>query len=387
MLPIVLNEAFYAGLQRNEGRSVRFAILLDDDTFKSGPVREFSESRPFNAKQLQSMSVAYDPSSVCFVVDKPSPDSSSIVIIGVAARPVPALRLSTQYPPAVIVESVSPGTISIEIGELKAVYSNGEIVLSNLQIVERLQIQSSLPSRAITPTRFSPSLHLGSDEAIRLDEELWANHKNEYEQLVNNYWPRLFSGAMISIIKKTVYKAHGGGYLFLKCGFESSSLTGGSWFRAPSQQLTHWLSRTLAIEGLLSLALRGKTITSDLDARWRDNVQKWGSDLLHPTFRDSLLNLDYACAECAHLSEADGVTVLSHNFEILGFGVSISVPEQQIPDEWMEYLRTRGNRHRSMANAVASMDDSIGIVISQDGGVTIFSNYDGHEKRLIILTL
>jgi hypothetical protein len=91
ILPIVLDEAFYASLQRNEGRSVRFAILLDDDIFKSGPVREFSEPRPFDTKQLQSRSVTFDPSSVCLVVDKPSPNSSSIEIIGVAARPVPAL--------------------------------------------------------------------------------------------------------------------------------------------------------------------------------------------------------------------------------------------------------------------------------------------------------
>jgi hypothetical protein len=40
-----------------------------------------------------------------------------------------------------------------------------------------------------------------------------------------------------------------------------------------------------------------------------------------------------------------------------------------------------------MANAVALMEGSIGIVISQDGGVTIFSNHDGHDMRLIILTL
>jgi len=387
MLPLVLNEAFYGSLQQNEGRSVRFAILLDNDTSKSGPVREFSEPRPFNTKQLQSISVAFDPSSVCLVVDKPSPDSSSIEIIGVAARPVPALRLSTQYPPAIIVEAVSPGTISVEIGELKAVYSNGEIALSNQQALKKLHIQSGLPSRAITPTRLGPHLHLGTDEVTGLDEEMWASHKDEYEQLVNSYWPRLFSGAMVSIIKKTISKAHGGGYLFLKCGFKTNSLTGGSWFRTPSRQLTHWLSRTLAIEGLLSLALRGKTVTSDLDTRWRDNLQEWGRDLLHPTFRDSLLNLDYACVECAHLSEADGVTVLNHDFEILGFGASITAPDQEMPDDWMEHLSTRGNRHRSMASAVATMDGSIGIVISQDGGVTIFSNHDGHDKRLIILTL
>ncbi len=387
MLPIVLDEAFYASLQRNEGRPVRFAILLENDTFKSGPIREFSAPRSFNTKQLQSISVAYDPSSVCLVVDRPSPVSSSIEIIGVAARPVPALRLSTQYPPAVIVEAVNPGTISLEIGELKAVYSNGETVLSNLQVVERLHVQSSLPSRAITPTRLGPHLRLGTHEVTGLDEEMWANHKKEYEQLVNSYWPRLFSGAMVSIIKKTISKAHGGGYLFLKRISKPNSLTGGSWFRTPSQQLTHWLSRTLAIKGLLSLALRGKTVTSDLDTRWRDNVQEWGRTLLHPTFRDSLLNLDYACAECAHLSEADGVTVLNHDFEVLGFGASIGALDQKMPDDWIEHLSTRGNRHRSMANAVALMEGSIGIVISQDGGVTIFSNHDGHDMRLIILTL
>lgn len=261
MLPIVLNEAFYASLQRNEGRPVRFAILLDDETFKSGPIREFSESKPFNTKQLQSISVAYDPSSVCLVVDRPSPDSSSIEIIGVAARPVPALRLPTQYHPAVIVEAVNPGIISVEIGELKAVYCYGEIVFSNLQVVESLHVQSSLPIRAVTPTRLGPHLRLGTDEVIGLDEEMWAKHKEEYGQFVINYWPRLFSGTMVSIIKKTISKAHGGGYLFLEHDSKPSSLTGGSWFRTPSQQLTHWLSRTLAIEGLLSLALRGKTVT------------------------------------------------------------------------------------------------------------------------------
>lgn len=388
MLPIILEEAFYASLQQNEGRSIRFAILLENETFKSGPLRKFSDPKPFNAKQLQSISVAFDPSSMCLVVDKAvDSDSSSIVIIGVAARPAPEFQFPSQYPPSVIVEAVNPGTIRLEVGESKAVYSSGKIVLANPQVLEGLHIQSSLPSRAITPTRFGPHLHLGTDEVVGLDEEMWDRHKQEYEQLVNSYWPRLYSGAMKSVIKKTISKAHGGGYLFLKSGLTADSLTGGSWFQAPSQQLTHWLSRALAIQGLLSLALRNKTVTSDIDSRWRDNVQAWGRNLLHPTFRDSLLNLDYACAECAHLSEADGVTVLNHDFEILGFGASITAQDQQMPVDWMEHLSTRGNRHRSMANAVASMVGSIGIVVSQDGGVTIFSHHDDHVKRHVLLTL
>lgn len=293
ILPIIIEEAFYASLQQNEGRFIRFAILLDNETFNSGPLRKFSDPKPFNAKQLQSISVAFDPSSVCLVVDKAvGSDSSSIVIIGAAVRPAPELQFPSQYPPSVIVEAVNPGIIRLEVGELKAVYSSGEIVLANPQVLEGLHIQSSLPSRAITPTRVGPHLHLGTDEVVGLDEEMWDRHKQEYEQLVNSYWPRLYSGAMKSVIKKTISKAHGGGYLFLKSGMTADSLTGGSWFQTPSQQLTHWLSRALAIQGLLSLALRNQTVASDIDSRWRDNMQEWGRDLLHPTFRDSLLNLD-----------------------------------------------------------------------------------------------
>lgn len=388
ILPKILEEAFYASLRQNEGRSIRFAILLDDETLKSGPLRKFSDPKPFNAKQLQSISVAFDPSSVCLVVDKAvGSDSSSIVIIGAAARPAPEFQFPSQHPPSVIVEAVNPGIIRLEVGELKAVYSSGEIVLANPQVLEGLHIQSSLPSRSITPTRVGHHLHLGTDEVVGLDEEMWDRHKQEYEQLVNSYWPRLYSGAMKSVIKKTISKAHGGGYLFLKSGMTADSLTGGSWFQTPSQQLTHWLSRALAIQGLLSLALMNKTVTSDIDSRWRDNMQAWGRDLLHPTFRDSLLNLDYACAECAHLSEADGVTVLNHDFEILGFGASITAQDQQMPADWIEHLSTRGNRHRSMANAVASTVGSLGIVVSQDGGVTIFSHHDDHVKRHVLLTL
>jgi hypothetical protein len=216
---------------------------------------------------------------------------------------------------------------------------------------------------------------------------MWDIHKQEYEELINNYWPRLFAGALESMIRKTIAKHHGVGYLFLRNGINSSSIMGGTWFREPSPQLTHWLSRALSIQGVLSLALRGKTVTTDLDSKWQESLQDWARQLLHPTFRDSLVNLDLACAECAQLSETDGVIVLNHDFNVLGFGASIVALDQELPANWVEYLSTRGNRHKSMANAVASMDGSIGIVVSQDGGVTIFENHEGREKHFVILTL
>ena len=142
----------------------------------------------------------------------------------------------------------------------------------------------------------------------------------------------------LSIIRKTIAKHHGGGYLFLRNGLNSSSVMGGTWFREPSSQLTRWLSRVLSIQGVLSLALRGITVTTDLDSKWRENVQDWARELLHPTFRYSLVNLDLAGAECAQLSETDGAVVLDHDFNVLGFGVSIVALSKELPVKWVEYL-------------------------------------------------
>lgn len=386
MLPNVLNQAFYGSLQQNEGRFARFAILLENETFKSGPINKFSELKPLNSKQLQFISVAFDSSNLCVVVDELSSDSSCLKIIGVAARPVPALRLSSQSPPSIIVEAVDPGVVSLEVGEIKVVFNKGNILRSNVELIKNLYIQSSLPAKAITPTPFGPHLNLEINEAVGLDEQMWDKHKQEYKELIDNYWPVLFAGSLESIIRKTIAKQHGGGYLFLRNAINSPSLTGGTWFSQPRLELTHWLSHTLSIQGVLSLALRGKTVTSDLDSKWREDVQGWARQLLHPTFRNSRLNLDLACAECAKLSETDGVVVLNHDFNVVGFGATIVSPEQVFPSEWVEHLRTRGHRHKSMANAVGSMDNSIGIVVSQDGDVTVFENHqDGKQLNILIL--
>jgi hypothetical protein len=40
-----------------------------------------------------------------------------------------------------------------------------------------------------------------------------------------------------------------------------------------------------------------------------------------------------------------------------------------------------------MARAVAAVNGSLGIVVSQDGGVTIFSNDNTHGKKLLKLTM
>ena len=388
MLPLAISQAYQASLEKNEGRHLKFALLLEHETYKSSATTRFHEPKPLDSMQLQSISAAFDPGESCLVVEHTNSQPFNLQIIGIAVRPFPELRLSTEWPPAIIVEAEAPGLISLEIGSLKAVFDKGVIRIANKKSLEELPLNSSLPMKAITPTRFQPALRLGLQEVIDINEENWQNHKQEYEQLVSDHWPRLLSSAIESLIKKTRIKCHGGGFIFVP-GDYSHVLkpSSGVWFKENCQVLTHWLLRTLSIQGLFTLGLRGKFVTSGLDSFWQSNPQQWAKDILSSTFRDTLLNLDNAYATCAHLSEADGVTVLNHDFEILAFSVSIERIDLELPNDWVEYLKTRGNRHRSMANAIAALEGSVGIVISQDGYVTIFINRDGSNKSLLNLTL
>ena len=388
MLPPVLERAMHASLEINEGRLLRFALLLENDTVKSGPMARFATHMPLDSRHLQSLGIALDPRKNCLVVVTSSSSTSCLEIVGIASRPVLELRLSIMNYPTIVVEAENPGVISLEIGELKAVYNRGAIRHINTSSIEQLQIQSSLPGRALSPTQLGPCLRLGIGETVPLDEVQWRNHQGELAESINNYSPRLFAGFIEAISRKIRSKGHGGGFMLLP-NLESYTglFEGGKWFKEPDQRVTHWLSRALSLQGLLSLGLRGKRITSDLDAHWRENIQQWARDIVHPSFRDALMNLDLVSEECAHLTEADGATILSHDFEILAFGASIIATVQELPREWIEHLGTHGNRHRSMARAVAAVNGSLGIVVSQDGGVTIFSNDNKRGKRLLKLTM
>ena len=388
MLPPVLERAMHASLEINEGRLLKFALLLENDTVKSGPIARFATHMPLDSRHLQSLGIALDPRKNCLVVVTSSSSTSCLEIVGIASRPVLELRLSIMNYPTIVVEAENPGVISLEIGELKAVYNRGAIRHINTSSIEQLQIQSSLPGRALSPTQLGPCLRLGIGETVPLDEVQWRNHQGELAESINNYSPRLFAGFIEAISRKIRSKGHGGGFMLLP-NLESYTglFEGGKWFKEPDQRVTHWLSRALSLQGLLSLGLRGKRITSDLDAHWRENIQQGARDIVHPSFRDALMNLDLVSEECAHLTEADGATILSHDFEILAFGASIIATVQELPREWIEHLGTHGNRHRSMARAVAAVNGSLGIVVSQDGGVTIFSNDNKRGKRLLKLTM
>lgn len=93
------------------------------------------------------------------------------------------------------------------------------------------------------------------------------------------------------------------------------------------------------------------------------------------------------------LTRVDGLVLLNREFEVQGFGVEITVPEEP-PDVFVagdayatdpglrkvDYL-LYGTRHRSMMRYCSKYPGSLGFVISQDGDVRVMTNVG---ERLVV---
>ena len=110
--------------------------------------------------------------------------------------------------------------------------------------------------------------------------------------------------------------------------------------------------------------------------------------MINPRFNDALLNLDSACQRCARLTQVDGATVLGTDLRVLGFGARLKASKPTpFPKSCEEFLMSRGNRHSSMAYTVVGIENTLGIVVSQDGNTTAFYKPAGmplEHRELIV---
>ena len=91
----------------------------------------------------------------------------------------------------------------------------------------------------------------------------------------------------------------------------------------------------------------------------------------------------------ARLSQIDGAVIFHQQLEPVAFAAKLkSLPEcKSLPESCEDFLKSKGMRHRSTAIAVHRMGGGIGITISEDGDVTLFSQREGKELRSEVLSL
>jgi DNA integrity scanning protein DisA with diadenylate cyclase activity len=91
-------------------------------------------------------------------------------------------------------------------------------------------------------------------------------------------------------------------------------------------------------------------------------------------------NLENAERLISALSCVDGAVIIDRALGIRGFGYRLTAPSSKTSD-----LTGVGTRHRSASDFCRRVDGAMAFVVSQDGGVTLFSHNDlDHCDRIAV---
>ena len=386
-----LKVAYLASLHQNEGRNLRFALAFEREAHRPRQVDLFTQPAELSPKQLQSISAAFAPESTCLVIASVEPDGGSPSIIGTTPRPRTSLSGPQLYQPPVVIDVDAPGVVSLSIGEAKAVFRRGEISEQSRGITGLPLIAETehLVREACTVKVDGGLGYLsGEQESIPIDAANWERHGGEIRSIVRRTAVRIYDQTLENIARKMLRARRGGALLMVPAGSGAGKLfDAGRWYRQPDRQISRDLERTLTLEAVFRLARMGRRVFRAAELDSSAAIMSWGNEKVRPALRASLASLENSCQHCADLTEADGATVLLTDFGIAGFSAKITSHEGPLPALLSRYLETRGNRHRSMAGAVARHPGAIGLVVSQDGEITVFTHQQGVGARHLEVVL
>ena len=390
LLKDVLGISFIASLHLNEGRQLRFAIAIEHEVVKTTRVALFDPPIPLEAMYLQSLSPAlseYD----CFIVEGGARHGNTMMIVGTAALPQGELLPSSMYPRPVVVSVNGPGRICLEIGDVKVIYDRGALRNCDRIRVDKLwkKIALAFVAKVSTPCNISNGLTYGLYGHPSLDAGSWEAYKSDYINLANEYCPILLSGVVEVIIREIQKAGHGGAFMLLPSPVQRDTLFQEKrWYSNIRQELSEEIHKSLALNSIYKLASQGKLIyPKGVLPTAPDDLPYWVDRIVYPQLTNSFIELRGQCQRIAHLANADGAVVLNTMFGLEAFSAKLKGQTLNLPADLASFLGSRGNRHNSMARAIATVPGSIGIVVSQDGDAVCFHNSSENNVKHFELTL
>ncbi|MEO1002548.1 MAG: putative sensor domain DACNV-containing protein [Cyanobacteria bacterium J06638_7] len=367
-----LETALLASLHQNEGRNLRFALVVEAQPLRSLDIQRFHRPIGLTAKQLQSISAAFNPDRTGFVVAPAR--GQGPVIVGTIARPSAPLPPPQLHRPALVIEAEAPGVLSVSIGEAKAVYRRGEVREQSRTIPGlALEAETELLIREVCRPRLQlERICLPGDQGLTpIPASSWAEQHKDIAAIVRRSSRRIYDRILQRIARRMVRSRRGGAILVLPAGNSTDGLfAGGRWYEQPDRRLLRDVVRILSLEAVHRLTGMGRSLSAEPGLSSPEELASWANDRL----RSALAVLEESCAFCADLTEADGAAILRSDLGIEGFSVKLSSHQGEWPSALARFLETRGNRHRAMAGAVVRQSGAIGLVVSQDGDVTVFTH-------------
>ncbi len=377
LLKDVLRVSFIAGLHLNEGRQLRFAIAIEDKVLKTTRVDRFDPPIPLEARYLQSLSPALSENVDCFIVEEGARHGNTLMIVGTAALPQGELLPSSMYPRPLVVSVNGPGRICLEIGDVKIAYDRGEWMDCNRSRVENLwkEIAPAFVGKVSTPCNISNGLTYGLYGHPSLDASSWESYKSEYVNYANEYCPKLLGGVIEVIVREIQIAEHGGAFMLLPSPVrrDNTLFQEKRWYSGIRQELSEAIHKSLALNSIYMLASQGMWIYPEgVLPTEPDDLKYWVDRIVYPQLTNSYIDLRSQCQRIARLANADGAVVLDTMFGLEAFSAKLKGETNNLPAVLARFLDSRGNRHNSMARAIATVPSSIGIVVSQDGNAVCF---------------
>ena len=377
----LLSVAYQASLLRDEARPVTFRLIVAPPSVfdpDNGPPHghhrlTFDRPRPFEPQVLRRLAqaVEYRRGMVGLV-----PYEGTFKIWGLLhsgprwLQPVRGGRQGQSLPDQPIVHVRGPGQLLVTVGQRTiATLASGRVEVPHTDVFDSKWL----------PAMFAP-----------IREELMALHDTARSQ-AQAPWARLdasltktISQHMVRRVLATIRESqHGGTVLILPVTTSETLLHDDSTFRlrfrfndpAPTRRF-----RYLILQVMNTLA---RTANPD--------GPPVGWEEYQASRNAKLADLDEAIFEFAHLVAAlanvDGAVLLNQRFELLGFGAVIAggLPEVESVaraldveghERRREATEAVGTRHRAVYRLCAANPEALGIVVSQDGGISFVRRVD-----------
>jgi hypothetical protein len=382
----ILDTAFFASLEREEGRELQFvlccapdATVLRDGLGEAVPVVPLRVPRPTTVGAIRALAPALSPRNAAMLIRCPPEDdrADACEIAGIVhvGSDLALARSGRSFyhrpaPAAFVVDVRDAGALHLYVGGVKLGALQGGTLQDQIAFsaLEFLPIANIL---AKGEQRLRPSITKPSHEPTRE----WSDFQ----------WTALLN-TVLCVVNGVKDHDHGGTVLLVAPGSEASLPV----------RIKYELEERADVLGdrfVRFLNARHRLATARLRARTGEATAHEAASSESDAFAAESELAD-AADLVAHLTAVDGAVVLGSDLRVLGFGAEI-VLDAAAPVEAYEVVGTNyltsawpkvdsesfGMRHRSALRCVGVAESTAAFVISQDGTANLFWK---HADRVLL---
>lgn len=371
----VLEIAFSASMETEEGRSLRFGLLLlrhDEIDEKDFRVARFGESRPLSITEIRRLAPATNPSSTFIAVEQ-ADDGPRIWGAVDAGSDWTLFRKGEKssgigLPFGLVISVAAPGSISVRLSDsLLVSAAHGQVAHPSANVLKFGPVHDF----------FRPVLQQLVQEALPdrgesdLDDHFLVSYGGEYLRFLARtlqYVAELGHGGTIAVLRE-----------------DAGSIRQIAEVKYETTRFEAWGDLVDQLRLIYNEIESGKVLTEAPQVA-QSSFQAW-REVGHELRRVSQRLVDLS-RFLARLTQVDGALLVTDHLRILGFGAVIkdlanapstvrSCWNERCDNPFEEKSESYGTRHRS-AMALCRQVDCVVFVLSQDGGVKALKSVGEH---------